>query len=210
MRFPPEISYGSRGGARWASRRLKTPSGNTQTTRLWDTSLIEWDFERKVWIEEELNKLLSFWQVIGGPGTGFRFKDWSDYYLGMERTNAGLAYTGDPHEVWEGDGATVAFQLARIYEFETFTRSRKITRPVASTVKMYSWNGSAWVEIVSGFTVNYGTGVVTFSVAPADNLRLAWAGEYDWPAEFDSDLPGLTMLGNMRGTVDMKIVGIRE
>ena len=47
----------------------------------------------------------------------------------------------------------------------------------------------------SGYSVNYATGVVTFSPAPSVGVVLSWSGDYDVPVRFDSalDMTALTI-----------------
>lgn len=214
IRFPEKISYGSVGGPSYASRVLSNPAGREQIITLWDASKIEWTFDRKVWTDELVTQLLDFWHVVGGIGPGFRFKDWSDYYIGMRRLTPNAALTHDAalaHEFAEGDGAETEFQLERVRSFGAHERRVKITRPVADDFVLYEFDDPDWVEIESGFTLNASTGLVTFDVAPADGLRLAWGGKYDYPVRFAVSNPNLTlsamMTGNMTG---LRVVGLKE
>lgn len=86
-----------------------------------------------------------------------------------------------------GDGTTTAFPLYIPYEFGDEVHFRRIYRPVSAiTIKK---NG---VTMVGGYSVNYDTGIVTFTSAPlaeagetpADSL--SWSGEFNIPVRFDS------------------------
>lgn len=211
LRFPTQIALGSTGGPEYALRRVNALGGKRQKIPLYDEAVVVWTFTKVVWKEEVFNEFLNFWHVVGGPEIGFRFRDPSDYFLGMEWSNNALVYSGDPHEFAEGDGVETDFQLARVYSVGARERRRKITRPIEATIKVYEWVTDEWVEITSGFTVDDETGIVAFEVAPSNGQRLAFAGQYDWPAEFELESPGIVVDGFMRGRVEgLRVRGIIE
>jgi uncharacterized protein (TIGR02217 family) len=100
----------------------------------------------------------------------FKFRDWSDY----QATDA---------EFGVSDGVENTYQLIKPYTFGSETFSRTIQNPV-SPVALKA-NG---VTIGSGYSVDYTTGIVTFSSIPADEAVLTWTGAFDIPVRFDSPL----------------------
>ena len=111
----------------------------------------------------------AMYKASRGGGLGFRFRDWSDY-------QADAAVLGT------GDGVTTAFQLGIPYTAGSTTHTRRITRPI-STVSIFI-DG----VITGAATVNYSTGAVSISPAPADGEVLTWTGEFDLPVRFDGAL----------------------
>ncbi len=106
-----------------------------------------------------------------GRGTDtFNFRDWSDYQATDE-------------EFGIGDGATTAFQLFKSYTFGSATHSRRIQLPVSPIALK-----NDGVTIVSGYSVNYTTGIVTFTVAPLLADVLTWTGEFDVAVRFAGPL----------------------
>lgn len=80
-----------------------------------------------------------------------------------------------------GDGSTTAFPLYIPYTFGTETHERRIYRPVSAiSLKVDG------VSFPAGYSVNYTTGIVTFSVAPAADEVLSWSGEFNVPVRFSS------------------------
>lgn len=82
-----------------------------------------------------------------------------------------------------GDGATLEFPLYLNYDFGSESYQRRIYRPVSSIVVKKDG-----VVAVSGYSVDYATGVLTFSVAPALDVEVTWSGEFNIPVRFDSPL----------------------
>jgi uncharacterized protein (TIGR02217 family) len=80
-----------------------------------------------------------------------------------------------------GDGVETVFPLYIPYTFGSETHARRIYRPVSPiSLKVDG------VSFPGGYSVNYTTGIVTFSVAPADTEVLSWSGDFNIPVRFDS------------------------
>jgi len=82
-----------------------------------------------------------------------------------------------------GDGATVAFQLARTYDSGTSDWTRTIAKPVSGSV-LIALDGTPQA---SGFSVDDTTGIVTFDTAPAVGIAITAGFEFDVPVRFDTD-----------------------
>ena len=96
----------------------------------------------------------------------FRFRDWSEYQLTNEAT---------------AQITTTTFQVSKNYTSGSQTHVRKITRPVSPLVVKVSG-----VVVGSGYTVDYTTGIITFSSPPAAVPTVS--GAFDIPVRFDSPL----------------------
>lgn len=100
----------------------------------------------------------------------FKFRDWSDYQATDEMFGT-------------GDGVETEFALFKNYTFGSETHSRRIYQPESPiSLKVDG------VSFPSGYSVDYTTGIVTFSVAPAFDEVLTWTGDFDIPVRFDSPL----------------------
>jgi uncharacterized protein (TIGR02217 family) len=99
----------------------------------------------------------------------FRFRDWDpeNHLLSDE-------------VIGTGTGALTTFQITKTWTVGGQSQVRNITRPVSAlTVKVNS------VTQVSGYSIDYATGILTFSVAPANGLSVSVSGTYDIPVRFD-------------------------
>ena len=171
VQFPADISYGSRGGPEFSTDVNELFSGHEQRNINWTQSRARYNVSHGIKTPEQLETLIAFFRARQGRAVGFRFKDWTDYQA-----------TGE--QIGVGDDSTVDFQLAKDYTSGSVTITRDIKKPV---------NNSAFklfvdaVEQVSGFTVDYATGIVTFDTAPANGEVITADFEFDVPVRFDSD-----------------------
>ena len=80
---------------------------------------------------------------------------------------------------------TMAFQLVKTYASGPTAQVRRITKPVEGTLRV----GLQGDEVQAGvhFTVDGGTGTVTFASPPAVGERVTAGFEFDVPVRFDTD-----------------------
>jgi uncharacterized protein (TIGR02217 family) len=117
-----------------------------------------------------MDTLQAFFRSRYGKAYGFRFKDWSDYQAVGQN-------------IGTGNGVLTSFQLTKIYTSGAYNYSREIKKPVSGTVKIYLNS----VLQSSGYAVDYTTGIITFTTAPANTVLVSSDFEFDVPVRFDSD-----------------------
>lgn len=179
-RFPEDISYGSRGGPTFRTDVFTAQSGFEQRNVLWQDARCKYDVAHGIRDKDDMDTVLAFFYNMRGKATGFRFKDWSDYRL----INGNIG---------TGDGSTTAFQVVKKYTVGSNTFTRNLYKLVTSTLSGVTVNGVAKTEGVD-FTVNYNTGVITFSVAPGNTHAIVVGNvEFDVPARFDTDEMSVTL-----------------
>ncbi|MCH2547065.1 MAG: DUF2460 domain-containing protein [Alphaproteobacteria bacterium] len=170
IRFPEDIAYGSSGGPSYSTDVVMTNSGHEQRNINWEYARTRYDVAHGVKTQTQLDNLIAFFRARKGRAYGFRFKDWSDY----EAIGQILA---------TGDGATQNFQMVKHYISGGVDDVRVITKPVASSVKLY-------VDSVlqsTGFSVDDTMGDISFSVAPSAGAVISADFEFDVPVRFDTD-----------------------
>ncbi len=175
-RFPIDIAYGSSGGPEYFTDVVETHGGYEQRNANWAQSRGRWNVAHGVKTQAQLDALIAFFRARKGRADGFRFKDWTDY-------------SGTAQALGTGNGVLTQFQLVKKYTSGSVTETRSISKPVSGTVKVYL-NG---VEQMSGWSVNTGTGMVTFSAAPGGGVAVTADFEFDVPARFDTDRLSATL-----------------
>jgi uncharacterized protein (TIGR02217 family) len=185
VQFPPKISRGASGGPKLNTAVAGSASGFEQRNQNWAKARRSYSVGRFLKEYSEIQDAIAFFMAREGRTHSFRFKDWADYFAGMEWSQAnGLTHGPAPYEIiGTGDGIEDTFQLTKAYSSGAQTVSRDITKPVSGSVKI--WLDE--VEQVSGWTLNYLTGILTFTSPPAGSVVVAWSGEFDVPVRFDSD-----------------------
>lgn len=124
----------------------------------------------------------------------FRFRDW-------DTENSTLTL----EEIGTGDGTTTAFQITKTTTVGGVTAVRNITRPVSAI--------SVYIDAVlqtSGYSVNYSTGVVTFTSAPTVGQAITVSGSYDIPVRFDLSLESTGLTGWLEHIETLTLIEVKE
>jgi uncharacterized protein (TIGR02217 family) len=176
VRFPPDISYGASGGPGYLTSVITVASGHERRNSNWAAARGRWNVAHGLKKREQVAALIAFFRARRGRAYGFRFKDWTDFQ-------------GTAQMIGTGNGSLKMFPLVKNYASGGIIEGRLITRPVTGTVKVYR-NG---VLATSGVTVDHGTGVVTFTTAPAAGVIVTADFEFDVPTRFDTDQMDITI-----------------
>lgn len=200
VRLPEDIEKGASGGPRFKTTVLTLSSGYEKRNIDWERTRGRWDIGYGVDKKTQLEAVLAFFYARQGRAHSFRFKDWTDYEIGVDATDT-------PQEIAVASGSNVDFQIVRRYTSGSVTFDREITRPVSGTARVFLNS----VEQGSGFTVDYDTGVITFSVAPTAAVSVGVICEFDVPARFDTDeLDLVAIRSDVFSAPRIDIVEIRE
>ena len=193
-RFPVNISRGARGGPERRTQIVELSSGDEERNATWSDSRRRYDVAYGIRKADDLAAVVTFFEARGGRLYGFRFKDWSDYKSSLPS----VATSPTDQSIGTGTGALKTFQLVKRYTSGAQTWTRTITKPVAGTV-LVALNG---VNQASGWTVDALTGIVTFTVAPANGVAVSAGFEFDVPVRFDSETMDVTLDFERLGSID--------
>lgn len=186
-----EVDFGSRGAPEFSVSVIRNDAGQEERVARWSAPIREYqaDFSRRR--QFKVYDLLQFYVARQGALHSFRFKDWADYATTSNGTthlpdSTGSAPTvSDDVTIGTGDTATTAFQLSKTYSSGGVTRSRTIEKPVDGTV-VVAVDGVTQTE-GTDYSVNYTTGVVTFTSAPGMGLDVTAGCEFDVEVRFGED-----------------------
>lgn len=197
VRFPECIEIGATGGPRFKTTVIVLGSGHEKRNIEWARARGAWDISSGVKTAEDMATIISFFYARQGRAHSFRFRDWTDYHIGTAAV---------PLVIGTGDGTTVAFQLAKRYSSGGYYFARKISRPVSGTV-LASTNESP----TRTYSVDYSTGIITFTTPPGAGAIVSASGEYDLPVRFDQDeLDVVGVFDGVQNIPSIRIVEIRE
>lgn len=169
--FPSEISYGASGGPSYSTDIVSMFSGHEQRNSNWKNARAKYNISTGVRTEEQWQVLISFFRGCKGKAIGFRFKDWSDYKVSRQR-------------IAISDGVKTEFQLIKTYSSGDNVITRKITKPVVNTVKLYQQSN---LRGILDYVVDHTTGIITFAEAPSAGMIIMADFEFDVPVRFDTD-----------------------
>lgn len=193
--FPLAVSFGATGGPERRVEIVQLTSGlEKRNARLRD-SRRHYDAGTGVRSLEDLYEVLSFFEARRGSLHPFRFRDPFDMRSGRPTEMPGF---GD-QLIGTGDGVTTAFQLTKTYGAGADAYQRPITRPIQGSVRI-AVDGT---ERTSGFTVDHGTGVVSFSLAqkPANGAVVTAGFEFHVPVRFDIERLSISLTAFKAGQI---------
>lgn len=194
IRFPLELSYGSRGGPGYNTSITELGSGEEERVARWSTPRYRFDIASLVKTPANMYALVQFYHARNGVANSFRFIDWHDYSSGANGT--GVPGISDV-TLGTGDGTTQDFQLIKVYVSGSESRTRIITKPIHNEAIGVPFNLAASasvrvslddVEQVSGWSVNTTTGIVHFDSAPAAGVVVKAGFYFDTPVRFGQEL----------------------
>ena len=182
IRFPLDVSLGSRGGPRRRTDIVTLASGREQRNARWAHSLRRYDAGLGVRTLDALHAVIAFFEERRGRLYGFRFRDRADWRSGPPSQAPGAA----DERIGLGDGATATFQLVKTYGTDHAPYVRTIAKPVAGTVRV-AVNGVE--QPPSTFTCDATTGLVTFlpGHVPPPGAVVTAGYAFDVPVRFDTD-----------------------
>ncbi|MEQ1788836.1 MAG: DUF2460 domain-containing protein [Rickettsiales bacterium] len=170
VQFPPKIAYGASGGAEFNTSISTSFAGFEQRNVNWQKARGKWDVSTGLKTKTDMDTLQAFFRSRYGKAYGFRFKDWSDYQAVGQN-------------IGTGNGILTTFQLTKTYASGAYSYVREIKKPVSGTVKIYLNS----ILQSSGYSVDYSTGLITFTVAPSTGVLVSADFEFDVPVRFDTD-----------------------
>ncbi|WP_342270601.1 DUF2460 domain-containing protein [Rickettsia endosymbiont of Orchestes rusci] len=171
IQFPPEISYGSKGGAMFSTDIVTTFSGHEQRNINWQEARARYDISSGIKTEEQWQQLIAFFRSRRGRAIGFRYKDWSDY-------------KGINQLLGKGNGEKKEFQLVKNYISGNYNYTRIINKPVNNNIcRIYL----DCLLIEQGFNIDFTSGIITFDQSPGIDEEITADFEFDVPVRFDTD-----------------------
>jgi uncharacterized protein (TIGR02217 family) len=181
VRFPLDVSLGSRGGPVRRTDIVTLSSGREHRNSRWAQSRRRLDAGLGIRNIDALHAVIAFFEERRGQLIGFRFRDRTDWRSGPPS----MEPTPLDQRIGTGDGATRGFQLTKAYGSAHAPYQRPITKPVGGTVRV-AVDG---IERAVGadFNCDPTTGLVTFAAAPAAGAVVTAGYAFDVPVRFDTD-----------------------
>lgn len=218
-RFPTGIAFGSRGGPRRKTIVASAGSGFEARNSKWADSRREYNAGYGIKSEDDIHTLIEFFEQRRGMLHEFRWKDRFDW----KSCAPGGTPAFDDQTIGTGDGTTSTFQLTKTYGTNLeWIYTRDIKKPVSGTVKV----GVNGVELLSGWSVDTKTGIITFNSldwnlvfdtedyafgnAPPAGHTVTAGYEFDVPVRFNTDYLEIDFKAFEAGDIpDIPIVEVR-
>lgn len=178
--FPSDISYDGLGGPGFKTTVGELDSGHEQRNIEWDDLRFKYEVAHRVKLQSEYDLIKAFF--IARKGRGFPFRYW------------------DPvdHDVTQGliadsDGVSTTYQIVKRYADPVAPYDRLISKidvgqhgglKPGTAVRVFL-DG---IELLSGFTVDVNTGVITFDAAPYYGESIEATYSFHVASRFNMDL----------------------
>ncbi len=181
VRFPASLSFGALGGPERRTQIVALSNGFEERATPWADSRRRYDAGLGLRSLDDLHALVAFFEARRGQLNGFRWKDWADF----KSCRPSREVSGEDQELGRGDGVRREFPLLRRYRSGGQQWMRRITKPVAGSVRVMLGQEPR-VETVD-FFVDVTTGTVTFADPPPEDVPVTAGFEFDVPVRFDID-----------------------
>jgi uncharacterized protein (TIGR02217 family) len=181
VRFPLDVSLGSRGGPVRRTDIVTLASGREHRNSRWAQSRRRYDAGLGVRNIDALQAVIAFFEERRGRLIGFRFRDRTDWRSGPPSREP----TPLDQRIGTGDDVTRIFQLTKTYGSAHAPYARTIAKPVGETVRV-AVNGIV-LQPGQGFACDPTTGLVTLAAAPPPGAAVTAGFAFDVPVRFDTD-----------------------
>lgn len=148
-----------------------------------------------------LEELIAFFHIAMGKAYTFRYKDFADF----QSCKTGETIADTDQSLGDGDGSGVDFQIWKTYSYSSYSKVRKITKPVSGTV-VCALDGTP----TSAFSVDTDMGVITFDSAPGNGVAITVGYEFDVPCRFDTDTLSTNLEDYQLGSIEVPIVEVKS
>lgn len=183
-RLPEDIERGASGGPTFLTTVMELAGGTEKRNVEWSRPRQEWDISYGIQDPDGLDEIIALFYICHGRAYGFRFKDWSDYKIGNPDD-------GTLQQIGVGTGAEDTYQIVKNYIIGSDSYSRKITRIVEGTLKVYLQDNVFQTDTLqvedTDYTIDYDTGIIVFAANVTNAYKVRISCEFDVPVRFDTD-----------------------
>jgi len=184
IRLPVNISYGASGGPVFSTTTAIAKNKTEIRTVNYQTPYRKYNVSLASCNAEQIEKIISFFNVCKGRAYGFRFRDWSDYTVKNSLTNI-------------TESGVNSIKLYRLYSIDQYTMERRVTKPINGTLIVKKNN-----VITRSYVADYDNGVLSFQETLPIGTVISTSFEFDVPVRFDTDFLPITIIGNCKYAIN--------
>lgn len=190
VRLPEQIEVGAVGGAAFRTLVFTSDTGHEQRDIKWSRTRGQWDISYGILpmdtgaADTAIHDIIDFFHAREGKAHAFRFKDWTDYEIGVP-SNPGPS--SNHQTIGVGDNSNVTFQIFKRYTSGGINYDKPIYKLVSGTYFVYVDDVLQTEGGGNDYTIDVDTGIITFNSAPTGGQIVAVATEFDFLVRFDTD-----------------------
>jgi len=192
-RFPAALAYGAQGGPGFSTDVVLTADGQESRNVNWAEARCRWDVGSIHRSKAEIEVLIAFFHAAAQGQEGlFLFRDFTDDTF--------------DNPIGVGDGVTTTFQMVAQYAVGAYASTRRLTHPVEGSVSV-ALDG----VFVGGWTLDYGTGLLTFGTPPGAGVVVSASGAFEVLCRFAQDhLPVTVVTPGVYSCGQIELVEVRQ
>ncbi len=179
VRFPLDIGRRASVAPTFSTQTIEAQSGHEQRSSDWADARMQFDAGPGVRSDADLASLIAFFRARRGAARGFRFTDPYDH----SSAPFDMPVSAIDQRIGTGDGTTTRFELVKHYGDGDDPQTRRITRPVAGSVRV-AVDG---VEPTPGAWEMGELGAVLFDDPPPAGSIVTAGYLFDVPVRFATD-----------------------
>ena len=181
VRFPASLSFGALGGPERRTDIVTLANGFEERNTPWAHARRRYDAGMGLRSLDDVETLIAFFEARQGQLIGFRWKDWSDFQSCRPSCNVDAA----DQLIAVGDEVTDLFQLTKTYRSGDTSYVRPIMKPVSGTLRVQVGGDPVTQDV--DYTVDFKTGMLSFTHPPDQGAEVRAGFEFDVPVRFDTD-----------------------
>ncbi|MEM9170605.1 MAG: DUF2460 domain-containing protein [Pseudomonadota bacterium] len=179
--FPLDISRGAEGGPTRRTEIVSLVSGHETRNTPWADSRRRYNVGYGVKSLADLETVTAFFEARRGRLYAFRFRDPFDHKsCAIDKTPQ-----ADDQTLGIGDGAATMFDLVKRYASGGASYDRRVAKPVSGSVLVALAGAPQTLGV--DYTLDDGTGRLTFAAPPAQGVSVTAGFLFDTPVRFDAD-----------------------
>jgi uncharacterized protein (TIGR02217 family) len=186
VKLPEDIERGVQGGPGFKTDVSALVSGHEKRNVDWSRTRGEWDAAYGIQTKADMEAVLDLFYASFGMAYGFRFKDWSDFNVGVDATDTPQALLP------VGDGVETEFQCIKRYQAGAFFHDRVLTRLVADPAPRV-FVDAVEQTITTHYTIDLNTGIISMVTPPAAAEVVGVIAQFDVPVRFGTDRLNISM-----------------
>lgn len=198
VRFPEDVSWGSRGGPMFKTQIFESFRGQEKRNIDWSQPIMRFNVAYGVKTDVQMLNLLNFFNARQGRAYGFRYKNWANYRI----SNAPIA---------TGDGYSTRLPMWKFYGFNGARHYKRLRKIVKGSVTNVGIGAAGTMVEGVDYNINYETGEIALNNAPGYGIPVYAATlEFDEAVRFDTDSMQSIIDGfNNQSLTDLPLIGVK-
>lgn len=174
VRFPEDVSWGSKGGPVYKTQVFTSHRGWEKRNIDWSQPMMQFNAAYGIRTDAQILNVINFFNARQGRLFGFRYKSWTNYRV-------------ESAPIATGDGESLRLPLYKFFGFAGARHYKRLRKIVRGSVTNVSAGGEVLIE-GEDFRIDYDGGEIVTNAAVGHGIPImALTLEFDEPVRFEED-----------------------